>query len=67
MLCSVLIIKRALTIDGDNLSCFVNPKDYVSMVGQSWLLQLLWMIAMTYMYRRSTLERFVEQEDSSKK
>ena len=59
-----LINKYAYTTDNDNLSCFKNPE--AKSESSVWNFILLVMVAFCYMYRRSTLENFIEQEKSKK-
>ena len=62
----MLATQATLTTDNENLSCFVNQESYASTMSGRWSLQLLTMFGVGYMYRKSTLERFIEQEKSNK-
>lgn len=57
---SVIAIQRTLTVQGENLACFVNPEGYANSMSGRWVLQLLTMKLVAYMYRKSTLERHIE-------
>ena len=60
-LCILLVNQRAYTTDNDNMSCFSKPESIASSQTFRWALQILVMITFSYMYRKTTLERFIEQ------
>ena len=62
----LLVEKRAYTTDGDNMSCFKNPEKFAARMSARSILLIFLFIAVGYMYRKSTLERFIEQEKSKK-
>ena len=62
----ILVNQRAYTTKNDNMSCFANPENVLSSAIFRWMLQIMTMIAVSYMYRKSTLGRFIEQEKSKK-
>ena len=64
---SVILVNRyAFTTDSDNLSCYSNPEGKAGALSSSWIVLILMMVIVCYMYRRSTLENFIEQEKSKK-
>ena len=64
--CLVIFNAYAFTIDNDNMSCYLQPEGKASMTSFRQTLLILVMAAISYMYRKSTLERFTEQEKTKK-
>jgi hypothetical protein len=59
---TALGIHKSFTLSDDNMSCYVTPEPYASRMSQRWTLQMLTFLAVGYMIRRITLQRFIEQE-----
>ena len=62
----VLFSGYAYTTDNDNMSCFLQPEGKASLVSFLMTNFILAMVTISYMYRKSTLERFTEQEKTKK-
>ena len=65
-LCILLVNRQALSDENDNLSCFREPQDYGQKISMNSFSYLLYMLFVGYLLRRTTLERFCEQEKSMK-
>ena len=63
---TVYVIQRTLSVQDDNVSCFKNAEFYADSTSEKQVLQLLTMLVGLYLYRKATLERFIEQEKSKK-
>ena len=66
LLCIFLVNRQALSEENDNLSCFLEPQDYARKSSMSSFFILLYMLFVGYLLRKTTLERFCEQEKTVK-
>ena len=64
--CLVVVNGYAYTIDSDNMSCFLHPEGKASTMSFRQTGSIFIMAAISYMYRKSTLERLSEQEKTKK-
>ena len=56
----MLVEQRAYTTNGDNMSCFKTPAKFVGLMNSRSYLLIFLLIVIGYMYRKTTLERFIE-------
>ena len=61
-----MLNERALTTENGNLSCFLEPQAYSIRKSIDWSTYLVFQLIIAYMLRKTTLERFCEQEKSTK-
>ena len=64
--CLFLVNGYAYTTEKDNMSCFLQPEGKANTMSFRQSCLICVMAVISYMYRKSTLERFTEQEKSKK-
>ena len=66
ILCIFLVNKQALTQENGNLSCHTEPQAYAVKESIISCIYLAYQLFVAYMLRKTTLERFCEQDKSKK-
>ena len=60
ILLSIIATSKAYSVDNDNMSCFVEPDKQAIRMSQRWTIQIVAMVVIAYVYRKMTLQRFIE-------
>lgn len=59
---SVMTIQRSYANKEDNVSCFQHPDEVASTMSQISTSQLIVVGILVYIYRKNTIERFIDEE-----
>ncbi len=57
---SIIATNKAYSVDNDNMNCFVEPEKQAMRMSQRWSIQIIAMVVIAYVYRKMTLQRFIE-------
>ena len=57
---SAVATQKSFSMSDDNMTCYLYPDPYANRMAQRWAIQMMVMLACSYMIRRITLQRFIE-------